>query len=417
MVLKGTQKDTRTIAAELDVQYVLEGSVRKAGTNLRITAQLIDAERDEHLWAEKYDGVLEDVFSVQETVSQSIVDALQIQLNPEEEKRLAERPIADVQAYELYLKARQGILSFSKEGMENAQRHLQQALEIAGENAVLVAQLAHLHYGFWNAGIRLDEEDLRLAREYADRALVLEPHSPDHLVIRGLLEVTGGNAVHGLAFVEAALDRDPTHADALFWSPAISAFFGREVEAKARLAQLRKVDPLNRLGSIFPVWVELKVGRFASALELALRTREVLPREPLLEGAYAMALAVNGRPGEAAEVIRETFGTREDLLARGFSALACAFEHDQDGVLGLMDTDFERWAEKDFQYSEWAAEALAQVGEPEQALNWLENSVERGNINYPSLSKYDPFLANLRGKPQFEALMERVKREWETFKI
>jgi len=229
MALKATQKDVRTIGKELDVQYVLEGSVRKAGDDLRITAQLIDAVSDHHLWAEKYDGVLDDIFLIQETVSRSIVDALRLKLNPGEEERLAERPIPDVRAYELYLRARQGIYSFNKEKLEAAQFHLHEALEISGENAILIYQLAHLHYQFWNAGIRLDEEDLRMAREYADRALALDPGSPDHLVIRGLLEVTGGDGVLGYRYMEAALDRDPNHADALFWSPAISAFFGREV--------------------------------------------------------------------------------------------------------------------------------------------------------------------------------------------
>jgi TolB-like protein len=417
MVLKGTQKDVRTIGKELGVQYVLEGSVRKAGDNLRITAQLIDAVTDHHLWAEKYDGVLDDIFSIQETVSRSIVDALRLKLNPGEEERLAERPIPDVRAYELYLKARQGIYSFNKEKLEAAEVYLKEALEISGENAVLIYQHAHLHYQFWNAGIRLDEEDLRMAREYADRALALDPGSPDHLVIRGLLEVTGGDGVRGYRYMEAALDRDPNHADALFWSPAISAFFGREVEAKARLAQLRKIDPLNPFGSVFLVWIELKKGRFSSAVDLALRFRKTISLEPLLEGVYAIALAQTDRPKEAVTVIREVFGHSQGMIARGFSALACAFEGDRDGVLGLLDSEFERWAEKDFQYSEWAAQSLAQVGERDRAMDWLENSVARGNINFPYLNEYDSFLSNVRDQPRFQALMERVKSEWDSFEV
>ena len=85
MVLKGTQKNLKAIGEELGVGFVLEGSVRKAGDQLRITAQLIDAASDEHLWTEKYDGVLGDVFGIQETVSRSIVEALELHLSPEEE--------------------------------------------------------------------------------------------------------------------------------------------------------------------------------------------------------------------------------------------------------------------------------------------------------------------------------------------
>lgn len=415
MALKGTRKSLREIGRELGVRYVLEGSVRKAENNLRITAQLIDAETDHHLWAEKYDGVLDDIFAIQDTVSRSIVNALKLTLDPAEEERLSTRAISDVRAYELSLKARQSLYSFTTEEMEKARGYLTEALEIAGENAHLLYLLAYLHYQFWNAGIRLDEEDLARARVYADQALRLDPRSPDHLVIRGLLEVTGGNAVRGYRYFEAALERDPQHADALFWSPGISAFFGREVEPKRRLEQLRLVDPLNPFRMVFLVWIELKQGRFSSALEMAGKFRKTSAFEPLLEGVYALALAHCGRPQEAVSVINAVFGPRSDMIARGFRALASAFEGDRAGVLGLIDADFERWAEKDFQYAEWTAEALAQVQEVDRALHWLETSVEHGNINYPFLSSKDSFLRSVRGRARFDALMERVKREWEAF--
>ena len=93
---------------------MLEGSVRKAGNNLRITAQLIDAESDSHIWSEKYNGTLEDVFDIQEKVSRSIVDALKLKLTPQEEQQIAERPITNIHAYESYLKARQEIFRGSR---------------------------------------------------------------------------------------------------------------------------------------------------------------------------------------------------------------------------------------------------------------------------------------------------------------
>ena len=106
MRLKGTDKDIRTIGRELGVRFVLEGSVRKAGNSLRITAQLIDAETDEQLWAEKYSGTMDDVFELQERVSREIVKALGITLSSEEDRRLAHRSIENVHAFELYLQAR-----------------------------------------------------------------------------------------------------------------------------------------------------------------------------------------------------------------------------------------------------------------------------------------------------------------------
>ena len=98
MVFKDTKKDVKTIAHELGVQYVLQGSVRRAGNQLRISAQLIDASRDDHVWAENYDGTLEDVFAIQERLARVIVAALELRLSDDEQQRLAERPIRDVQA-------------------------------------------------------------------------------------------------------------------------------------------------------------------------------------------------------------------------------------------------------------------------------------------------------------------------------
>ena len=158
MVFKGTQKDVRTIGRELGVQYVLEGSVRKAGDDLRITAQLIDAAADEHLWAEKYDGVLEDVFGMQESVSRSIVEAMELQLLPKVERQLSERPIDNVQAYDWYLRARYAIESFTEEGFDLALQYLQNGLSIIGENALLNAGIGYTHWNRANQFIGGEDE-------------------------------------------------------------------------------------------------------------------------------------------------------------------------------------------------------------------------------------------------------------------
>jgi TolB-like protein len=134
MALKGSQKDVRTIGKELNVRYVLEGSVRKAGDDLRITAQLIDAAVDEHLWAEKYSGTIEDVFTMQEQVSRSIVDSLELQLTP------------NLQAYECYLRALSATWLLSEESHERALDLIERGLEIAGDSDLLYAAKGLVYY-------------------------------------------------------------------------------------------------------------------------------------------------------------------------------------------------------------------------------------------------------------------------------
>ena len=106
MVFKDSRKDVNTIARELGVEYILQGSVRRAGEQLRISAQLIDASRDDHVWAEHFDGTVEDVFAIQERLARVIVAALELRLTDDEQRRLADRPIHDLHAYECYLRAR-----------------------------------------------------------------------------------------------------------------------------------------------------------------------------------------------------------------------------------------------------------------------------------------------------------------------
>ncbi len=138
MQLKGAKKDVKTIGRELGVQYVLDGSVRKAGNSLRITAQLVDATSDAPLWSEKFSGTMDDVFEVQERVSREIVQALDITLTSDEHRRLGERPIADVRAFELYLQARQEIRRYAP---DRAIALTREAIRIEGETPPLLALL------------------------------------------------------------------------------------------------------------------------------------------------------------------------------------------------------------------------------------------------------------------------------------
>lgn len=175
VALKGTQKDVRTIGSELGVRYVLEGSVRKAGDDLRITAQLIDATSDRHLWSERYDGKLEDVFGMQEKVSRSIVESLKLRLNPQEDRALSARPIQDPRAYDTYLLAMHESRTLTPEGITRALHLTNQAIEVVGDNAQLFAVLAYCHYLAYDFGIRHQERTLLEAERWASKALEPDP--------------------------------------------------------------------------------------------------------------------------------------------------------------------------------------------------------------------------------------------------
>ena len=165
MTFKGTDKTLRDVVNEVGVRYVLEGSVRKSGNNIRIVAQLIDGSSDTHIWADKYNGILEDIFAIQERVSRSIAEALRIKLSTEEKVILSRQPIDSLEVYDYYLKARQEIYRLSEEGLDRAIHYLERGLQIGGENTLLYSCLGNAYYQYWNLGIRIDDSYLSKARD------------------------------------------------------------------------------------------------------------------------------------------------------------------------------------------------------------------------------------------------------------
>jgi TolB-like protein len=174
MTFKGGKNTIKEIAEKVNVRYVLEGSVRKAANNLRITAQLIDSKNDAHIWAEKYSGTLDDIFDIQEKVSKSIFKALKVKLTPEENYRIDERPIDNFSAFEYYLKARAEVLMLTEDAISRAIQYLNNALEMIGENALLYSGMAFAYLQMVNIGAKHDEF-LAMAEDYARKAVSLDP--------------------------------------------------------------------------------------------------------------------------------------------------------------------------------------------------------------------------------------------------
>ena len=246
MHYKGTTKPLPVIAQELSVRYVLEGSVRRAGNNLRITAQVIDAATDAHRWAEKYTGTLDDVFDLQERLSRRIVDALRLSLTPDEDRELAARPIQDVRAYDAWLRATNEAWSFTPGGFDRAFQHLNRALEIVGDNALLHAGLGYYHSLAYDAGIRHALETLATAEFHAARALELDPDlGQAHLAMAWVLYKRGGFSA-GMRMMRRAAEKDRS-IDAL----VILAFGLGEAGRVAESRQLAQVaiaaGPLDAL--------------------------------------------------------------------------------------------------------------------------------------------------------------------------
>jgi TolB-like protein len=414
MTFKCTKKKTKEIASDVNVRYVLEGSVRKAGNNLRITAQLIDALTDTHLWAEKYNGTLDDIFDIQEKVSGSIANELKLRLSIEERNKVLERPIKDIQAFEYYLKAKQEINNFTENSINKAIGYLQRALDIEGGNSTIHAELAYAYYQYWNMGIRIEENDLEKANEYVKKAFGLDGESPDGHFVSGLLEITGGDVRKTLSHFKKVLQISPNHANAILWLTLVCACLGITEPTNQYLKRLSQIDPYAPFIDIIPTILNIIIGEF----ELAEEESRQLGLEDMNLNIRAWALMYNGKFEEAytkfnsiSEVSKSSYFFRATLLR----IYACLKKHIE--AIQLVDDKFIVWAKKDFQYSLFVAEAYSIMNSKADALEWLENSINHGFVNYPFLSELDPFLENIRGEERFKKLTERVKYEWENFEV
>jgi serine/threonine protein kinase/tetratricopeptide (TPR) repeat protein len=417
MRLKGTEKDVTRIGKELNVRYVLEGSVRKAGNNLRITAQLIDATTDSHIWAEKYRGTLEDVFDIQEKVSRSIVDALKLKLSPEEDQRIAQRPIDNVHAYECYLRARQEIWRFTEDALERALQYLQNGLDIVGENALLYAGMGYVYWQYVNMGIK-QEDYVQKAEECAGKVFELEPESPQGHLLLGLIQmVFHGNMQQSVRHLKKVLTVNTNDLDALFWLSVLYGIIGKPVAASPLINKALEIDPLNSSSYTVKSLQHYYEGRFDLAIESALKSHQMEPENPSSIYCCALTLASQHRVEDAIYFIDNNVDTTsKNFLLRVSIFLKKALLGEND-VSELLTDEFITTAKRDFSYSSLFADFYALLGHKKEALDWLENAVNRGFINYPFLSEYDPFLENVRSEDRFKKLMERVKHEWEHFGV
>ncbi len=314
MRLKGDARGLAAIGRDLACRYVLEGSVRRAANSLRITARLVDAPNDVQLWADKYGGTLDDVFDIQERVSRSIVDALEIRLTPQEAAQLAERPIDDVRAQESYLRARSEIWSFMPGSLDLAISHLEAALRLIGDNALIYQGLGEAYFQYVNIGAAIgrEEEFIQKSERCVDKIFALEPESPRGYLVRAQIQLARGD-IHGCGrSLRRVLQAFPKEILALQLYTHVLGWLGGKPDAAAPLAaRLVDIDPLNAMSLLVNAMVPLFAGRFSEAVEPARRMFALDPVTPVWRANYVMALSY-ARQFDEAEALTEAVAAEPD---------------------------------------------------------------------------------------------------------
>ncbi len=305
-IYKGKTIDVRMIGRELGVRYILEGSVRKAGNRLRITTQLVDATTGNHLWAEKFDGLLADVFDLQDQITISVVGAIEPSVRQAEIERARRKRVEKYDAYDLYLQALPHIWAYSQEERAKGLALLDAALQIDPAYAAAHGLAAWAYQQrFLRGGAH--PKDREAAIRHARTALALDTDDTTALSLAGFV-VTLSERDHkaGIAATDKALLHNPNSAQALGYSAIVSAYAGRfdTVLDRARQSiRLSPFDPVRYLPEMAMCIAFFCTGQYVEAAEAARRATEYNPR---FVPAYAMLAACLVRLGNLEEARTET---------------------------------------------------------------------------------------------------------------
>ena len=412
MRLKGTGKDVRTIGRELGVRYALEGSVRKAGQSLRITAQLIDALSDQQLWAEKYSGTIDDVFDLQERVSREIVKALDVTLSSDEDRRLADRPVADVRAFELYLQARQEIRRYNV--TEHVYDLLRKAIAIEGETPALKALTGWAKLHVVRAGLTRDRRELDEAEALGTELLRAAPRAAYGHHILGYVAYERGRQADAVRHFRAALELEPNDTDSLFYTGIAYMAAGQNDRAAAIVDRILACDPLAPLPWLLAAIVPWFTGHPEDGLDKMAVALQIDPQNLIIHWTAGYHYAFLGRIPEAATHADwlQTYAPDVPYTKQLCSLLA--------GMQGQPDTARAILAGVDVTPLDahqkfHLGESYAMAGALDRGLDLIEEAVRGGFYPSPFIAEYCPFLAPLRGTPRFADVAARARERVEEF--
>jgi adenylate cyclase len=297
---KGKAVQPAHVSRELGVRYILEGSVRKVGVRVRITAQLVDASTGYHLWAERYDRDVQDIFAVQDEVTRQIVAALQVKLSAGEQDRLGRAPTDNLEAYDYHLRGRELHAHFTPETNTQARQMFETAIALDPRFAAAYADMGWTYFEEWALGWSTEPETLAQALTLAQRTLSLDGSLPDGHRLLGVVYLWEKRHAQAIAAAERALALAPNGAETHVTLGDILNWAGRPEESVPLIEQAMRLNPE------YPTWylwhlghAYYLTGRYEEAIAILKRTvirnPEFMPAHAYLSSSY-VAL---GRAGEA----------------------------------------------------------------------------------------------------------------------
>jgi serine/threonine-protein kinase len=403
---KGKNEDIRKIAETLGVSSVLEGSVRRAGARIRVTAQLIRAEDGTHLWSQRYESEMTDVFAIQDEISAAIVKQLRLNLSGHS---LVKRAATNVAAYEATLEGRHHLTRFTPASNERGLQCFERAIALDPQYAPGYAGLAEYHVAQAAVGGAAPLQTLPLGRQAALRALELDP----------LLAEAHAVAGH----ICAELDYDWTASEqhylrAIASNPSAAAVrfsyaywclrpLGRIADALSEIDRARELDPLSLSHTFTRAYLLSFTGRYDEAANLAGRSFEIDPNFAVGQFILSYILACQGRFQEAVDLMERALQTHGHYtLALAFAGAVFAMSGRRDAARGVR-TELEALASKTSSAAGPLTIVNCALGNLDEAFEWADRAIDQRDPQVIGL-KSTPMFENLRSDARYPVLLRRM---------
>jgi len=396
----------RKVGEQLHVNAVLEGSVRKAGDKLRITAQLINVADGFHLWSDTYDRDMKDILAVQSDVARRVVEALQVQLGVEEARALTKKPTENPEAHRLYLLGRYHFAKFTRAGWDNAIHYYEQALEVDPTFALAYCGLADT-YG-WAGGQTLPgREAWAKEMEFAQKALALDPNLAEAHLAMGTALFSVLDPRGSVKELDRAVELNPNLALAYDQYGWTFAEMGRHDESIAAEKKALELDPLNSLFNTDLAFFFYWARRYDDAIAQVRRTLELDPNTALAHHCAGWCMVLKGNLNEAKTEFQKAAALDDLPWYKADLGYAYGASGDRAKAEQVL-RDLDDLAKKQYVSPALHASVYLGLGEKAKALDWIEKAYEDRDpmLWWTTDQLYD----SVRDEPRFQAVVEKVDR-------
>jgi TolB-like protein len=396
---KGRNEDLRTIGAKLGVAYVLDGSVRKSGDRVRVTAQLIDVSDGSHRWSGSYDRDLVDALRVQDEISLGLVRALQLSMGADEPR--APPTLKSVEGYSLYLRGRLAFNRYDEQGFDQAASYFRQSMDLDPESALApawIAAVCHTQAAFWLVPPDVAYAD---ARRYAERALSLDPRSALAMAILGVVQIWHDwDWAAGAAELDRALALAPGNARILMFHNFAPLALGQWGAAIRDLNASLALDPLFPAGYMLLGRNHLGAGHWSDAEAAFKRALDIAPNYRLVHSQLARALLFKGE--KQAALRASDLESNEAAQLIGLAAISYALGRKADSDVAL-----NRFMKNYSDRADGIAQIHASREESDAAFLWLERAFTQKEYRLWNV-KSEPYLVSLKGDPRYKAFLKKM---------